>query len=81
MIYRLMSLVVAMLMAGSLTAGEIHQAAEEGNLARVQALVKADPSLVNAPGDGDKSVLYHAARGGHLDIATWLLDNGAEVGA
>jgi len=74
-----MMLGVAVLLAGGLWAGEIHQAAEEGDLAKVQALVKADPSLINAPGEGDKSVVYHAAKGGQVEIAAWLIENGADV--
>lgn len=58
------------------SAGEIHDAAREGNLERVRALVAASPLSVNARDKGT-TPLHEAARGGHLNVVRFLIDKGA----
>jgi ankyrin repeat protein len=59
----------------------IHDAAKDGDLARVQALLNLDPSLVSSRDDRGNSPLHWAAFGGHKDIAELLLANKADVNA
>lgn len=63
------------------SAGEIHQAAEQGDLARVQALVAANPACIQERDREQKTALHHAAAGGHLEVVAFLLQAGAEVNA
>ncbi len=67
----------------NLFAGEIHRAVEEGDAARVAALLKQDPALVIQQDDNDMRdhPLHTAALGGHVEIAGMLLDAGAQIDA
>ncbi len=68
---------------------EIHDAAYHGDLTKVRALLKANPSLVFSTDDVSpaggfptgRTPLHSAALSGHRDIAEFLLANGAEVNA
>jgi ankyrin repeat protein len=57
---------------------EIHAAARLGMLDRVKELVAYDPALVSARG-GDGKTPLHFAR--NLEIAQFLLENGADINA
>jgi ankyrin repeat protein len=52
-----------------------------GRMDDVKAELEADPSRVSARGVHDLPALYFAAIGGDVDIATLLLDGGADVNA
>ncbi len=77
---RLLSgVLTAFLMVGSLWAGEIHDAAEKGDLAKVQSLLAEHPELANATtGLQQKRPLHLAVEGGHLDVVAELLARGAD---
>lgn len=64
--------------AASLHAGAIHDAAREGNLELVRALVGGTPSAVNARDKGT-TPLHEAARGGHVEVVRFLISKGANV--
>jgi ankyrin repeat protein len=51
---------------------------ETRELARVRAIVKNSPDLVNAPGRDDRTLLELAAARGQLAVARFLVENGAE---
>ena len=57
----------------------IQKAAEEGDLARVRALLAAHPTSVDATDDKGRTPLYNAADSGHLDVVKLLLEKGATV--
>ena len=57
---------------------DIFAAAHLGMFDRLRALVEQDPSLVHARGGDGKTALHWAAS---VDIATYLLDHGADVEA
>ncbi len=61
--------------------GEIHDAAQKGDLERVKALVEANPALVSSKDSNGNTPLHLAALGGHKDVAEFLLANRAEVDA
>lgn len=69
------------LLAGLLSAGEIHEAATEGNLEQVKNLLSADNSFLNTVDDRGRTPLHHAAGNNHLDIIRYLLDSGANIEA
>jgi ankyrin repeat protein len=61
--------------------GEIHDAAEKGDLAKAKALLKNNPELVSSKNNAGFNPLYYAARDGYKDVAELLLANKAEVNA
>lgn len=59
----------------------VHDAAANGDLAKVQVLVKNNPSLVFNKDNKGETPLHLAAYTGHKDVAEFLLANNAEVNA
>src|SRR2546421_4340285 len=57
------------------------QAAQFGDLNRVQSTLARDPSLARASDDTGDTALHKAAEGGHLDIVQALLEAGANIDA
>jgi len=62
-------------------AGEIHDAATEGDIEKVKSLLAEIPELVNAEDDDEKTPLQYAAEAGHKDIVELLIARGADVNA
>jgi len=60
---------------------DLHEAAMTGRLAAVKGLVSDDPSKVNALSRDGFTALHLAAFFGHVDIAAYLIRNGADVNA
>ena len=63
--------------------GEIHDAAQKGDLAKVKALLKDNPDLINSKTDKSSYLvggtpLDYAAMGGHKDMVEFLLANKAD---
>lgn len=63
------------------TARALHQAAEDGDMATAERLLRADPYLVAARGDYKLTPLHVAATAGHAALAALLLDHSASVDA
>lgn len=59
--------------------GEIHDAAKQGDLAKIQTLLKGHPDLVFSKDQLGYTPLYVAARYDRTDVAKLLLANGADV--
>ncbi len=80
---RLVAMLIPVLLCWSFPAlaGEIHQAVSAGDLARVAALLAADPALASLPDETPTRdlPLHLAASYGHLEIAKLLLEAGALV--
>jgi len=60
---------------------EIHQAARQGDLTRVKALLDKTPDLLESRSEAGKTPLHFAAEGGRADVVRYLLDKGAAVDA
>lgn len=58
---------------------EIFDATKKGDLAKVKALVQKKPDLVKAKNNEDDTPLHIAADAGHLEIARFLIQKGANV--
>src|SRR5437870_4957075 len=58
--------------------GEIHEAAELGNLEKVKACLAQDPGQINATDAKGRTVLTRAALSGKKEIVDFLLAKGAE---
>lgn len=60
-------------------AGEIHDAAQQGDLEQVKKLLESDPASIEAPLQDGKKPLHKAAYEGHVDVVRFLLEKGANV--
>lgn len=58
--------------------GSLFGAAERGQAARVDDLLKDQPKLITAKDRHTLSALHHAARNGHVEVAKVLLQRGAD---
>ena len=56
-------------------------AASDGNIAKVQAYVQADPSLLQKGDDSGYSPIHAATAWGHKELMHWLVAAGADVHA
>jgi len=61
-------LTMLLLTVKSVQAGEIHDAAKRGDLAKVKAILRQNPKLVNAKDKDGTTPLYVAASTGHTDM-------------
>lgn len=60
-------------------ATDVHQAANEGNLAKLKALIGENPALANARNEKQETPMHSAVSGGHLDIVEFLMAAEADV--
>jgi ankyrin repeat protein len=58
---------------------EIHQAAQQGDKAKVESLLKDIPLLVNAEDDRGRTPIFYAAMGGYKSLVESLIERGALV--
>ncbi len=63
------------------TSGEIHGAAEHGDLEKVKALLRENPDLVFGKTTNGATPLHSAAANGHKDVVEFLLANKADIDA
>lgn len=75
------TLTSCLVLAPPLNAQTIFDAAREADTNTVRRLLESDPSLVNATDEGRRTALHYAAQGGRYEVASVLLDAGAEIDA
>jgi len=73
--------VLTLILSGSALAGEIHDAAKAGDLAKVKALVAANPAVVNLTEFGGPTPLHFAVAEGRTQVAEFLLVSKADPNA
>ncbi|MEW5924150.1 MAG: ankyrin repeat domain-containing protein [Candidatus Zixiibacteriota bacterium] len=73
--------VLLLLLASVLTAGEIHNAAQGGDLEALRIIIAENKGSVNAPDSTGSLPLHLAALNGHFDAVRLLVENGATVSA
>ncbi len=76
-------LLLTLCLAATTTAGEIHVAAANGDLARVESLLAADPGLISAEDQNATRdlPLHTAASTGQLEVIRFLVESGAGLDA
>jgi ankyrin repeat protein len=74
-------MLVALAWSSPAFCGEIHDAARDGNLEKVKALLKGNPDLVFSKDDQGETPLHFAANLGHKDVVEFLLAKKADVNA
>ena len=60
---------------------EIHDAARQGDLAKIKRLLEKNPGLLEARNQNEKTPLHFAAQGGHKEIVEFLIGKGADINA
>ena len=75
------ALLAVMLTATCAPAAPIHDAAAKGDLAKVKALLKAKPELINSVDGNGATPLHHAVAVNHKAVVEFLLANKANVNA
>ncbi len=70
---------IAMLIAGTAGAAPIHDAVLGGDAARVEAILKQDPSAINAVDEAGLTPLHYAAKSGRIELVKLLLAHHAKV--
>jgi ankyrin repeat protein len=80
-VFMLLSLAITLVWTGSAFGDPIHSAAQKGDLAKVTALIKQNPSLVSTKDNMGMTPLHVAAKNDHKDVAEFLLANGADINA
>jgi ankyrin repeat protein len=68
-----------LLFALSAPADEIHDAVRSGDLAKVKALLKSHAEWLNSPDQNQKTPLHLALESGHIDMARYLIEQGADI--
>ena len=66
---------------GPVFSGEIHNAAKNGDLGKIKALMRGNPDLVFSKDDGGDTPLHYAAANGRRAVAEFLVTNKADVNA
>lgn len=61
--------------------GEIHDAVRQGDIEKVQALLKQDIKLLNSKDESGSTPLHGAAEHGHIALVKLLLEKGADLNA
>jgi len=61
----------------------IHHAAHRGELGEVMKLIQGNPGMVDSIDDDsfEGTTVHHADKYGHVEVANYLLDQGANVNA
>lgn len=58
---------------------ELLQAAKEGDLTTIQKIITEDKTLVDCHDDNKRTLVFHAAWNGHLEIIKYLVGLGADI--
>jgi ankyrin repeat protein/L-ascorbate metabolism protein UlaG (beta-lactamase superfamily) len=72
-------LVIASFLATSVYSQDIHQAARQGDLEKIEALLENSPELVNAQDDRGCTPLHYAAGEGHKAVTDLFLEKGVDI--
>ena len=80
-LFACLSLLATLGSVPSLQAQSVFDAAREGDLDAVRALVSADAELVRATDGSDRTPLHLASLYGRLEVAAFLIDSGADIDA
>lgn len=71
--------IASLFLAVPAPAGEIHQAAEKGDVAAVSRFLDTDPALLHSTDDKGRTPLHLAAFNGQGEVVALLIRKGAEV--
>ena len=65
--------ILLLLLTQIVIGGKIHKAAKKGNIAKIKAILKKQPSLLNVKDKYGSTPIHHAAYDGHEKIVYFLI--------
>jgi len=75
----IIGMVIILLTVLFVLASDIHQAAKEGDLAKVKALLEKNEDLAEAKNKKGETPLHSAASGGQLEVVKFLVSKGVDI--
>jgi len=72
---------VFLFLISTVMAGEIHDAARNGDLDAVKTIIAENTNMINEKDDRDCTPLHFACDAGQMDMVRFLLANGADINA
>jgi len=75
----IIGLVIILIIVVFVLASDIHQAAKQGDLVKVKALLEKNAELTNAKTENGETPLHSAASGGQLEVVKFLISQGADI--
>lgn len=70
--------ILILLTISGLRSQTIHEVSKEGDLVRLEEIIRKDPQLINSVDSFGRTPLHWASRGVHFEILKYLLDEGAD---
>jgi hypothetical protein len=75
------ALIWSLILATNVLSDTVHEAARDGEMAALRAILQESPELVDARDANGRTPLHWACRGTHPELVVYLVETGADVNA